>query len=134
MKTIKTVTTFGIVLLMAAAIRPVQAENNDSAQLRTQDHVRTQLNLQTPASDFGQVVNSEQKMVINKNQNQNRNQYRNMNNTSVERSGSGEATGSDRSESKNRYNSTNRSSQDKTKSGSMSRQSTTTRSMGGGRR
>ena len=133
MNTNKTIYSLGIALLVAAAIRPVYAENNDMTQTQTQDHLRTQVNLQAPANEFGQASNSEQNMVINKNQNQYQHQYKNMNNLSAEQSGSGKGSGSAVSGSTNRYNTMNSYSQNNG-SGSMSRQSSSTRSSGGGRR
>ena len=131
MNTNKTIYSFGIALLIAAAIRPVYAENNDMTQSRAQDHLRTQVNLQTPANEFGQAFNSEQNMVINKNQNQYQHQYKYMNNLSAEQSGSGKGSGSAASGSTNRYNTMNSYSQNNG-SGSISRQSSSSRSSGGG--
>ena len=129
MNTKKTIYSLGIALLVAAAIRPTHAENNDMTQTRTQDHLREQVNVQTPANEFGQAFNSEQQMVMNKNQNQH--QYKYMNNLSAEQSGTGEGSGSAMSGSTNRYNTMNRYSQNNG-SGSMSRQSSPARSSGGG--
>jgi len=133
MNTNRTIYSFGIALLIAAAIRPVYAENNDMTQSRTQDHLRTQVNLQAPANEFGQASNSEQNMVINKNQNQNQyqHQYKYMNNLSAEQSGSGKGSGSAASGSTNRYNTMNSYSQNNG-AGSMSRHSSPARSSGGG--
>ena len=131
MNTKKTIYSLGIALLVAAAIRPTHAENNDMTQTRTQDHLREQVNVQTPANEFGQAFNSEQQMVMNKNQNQNQHQYKYMNNLSAEQSGTGEGSGSAMSGSTNRYNTMNRYSQNNG-SGSMSRQSSPARSSGGG--
>ena len=133
MNTKKTIYSLGIALLVAAAIRPTHAENNDMTQTRTQDHLREQVSLQTPANEFGRASNSEQNMVINKNQNQNQYQYqyKHMNNLSAEQSGSGKGSGSTMSGSTNRYNTMNRYSQNNG-SGSMSRQSSPARSSGGG--
>ena len=131
MNTKKTIYSLGIALLVAAAIRPTYAENNDMTQTRTQDHLREQVSVQTPANEFGRASNSEQNMVINKNQNQYQHQYKHMNNLSAEQSSSGKGSGSAMSGSTNRYNTMNRYSQNNG-SGSMSRQSSSARSSGGG--
>jgi hypothetical protein len=135
MNTNKKIYSLGIALLVAAAIRPVYAESNDMTQTRTQDHLRSQVNVQTASSEFGQASNSEQKMIFNKNQNQNQNQYqhqyKHMMNTSAKQSGSGEGSGSTMSGSSNQYNTMNRYAQN-TGSGSMSRQNSSPRSSGGG--
>jgi hypothetical protein len=137
MNTNKKIYSLGIALLVAAAVRPVYAESNDMTQTRTQDHLRSQVNLQTAANEFGQASNSEQKMIFNKNQNQNQyqnqyqHQYKHMMDTSAKQSGSGEGSGSAMSGSTNRYNTTNRYSQNNG-SGSMSGQSSSARSSGGG--
>ena len=131
MNTKKTIYSLGIVLLVAAAIRPTYAENNDMTQTRTQDHLREQVSMQTPSNELGRASNSEQNMVINKNQNQYQHQYKHMNNLSAEQSSSGKGSGSAMSGSTNRYNTMNRYSQNNG-SGSMSRQSSSARSSGGG--
>lgn len=133
MNTKKTIYSLGIVLLVAAAIRPTYAEDNDMTQTRTQDHLREQVSVQTPANEFGQSSNREQKMVINKNQNQYQyqHQYKHMNNLSAEQTGSGKDSGTAMSGTTNRYNTMNRYSQN-SGSGSMSRQSSPARSSGGG--
>ena len=122
MKTIKKTSYVGAALLMAASIGSVYAED-DMTQTQTQERTRAQINLQEPTSDFGQAFNREQ----TKNQNQNQYQYKWMNGSSAERSGSGEG-------SMNRYNTMDRSMQHSASSGSMSRQGSANRSMGGGRR
>ena len=123
MKTIKKLSSLSAALLVVASIGSVYAEDGDMTQTQTQERTRAQINLQTPTSDFGQAFNREQ----TKNQSQNQHQYKWMNGSSVERSGSGEG-------SMNRYNTMDRSMQHSGSSGSMSRQSSANRSMGGGRR
>lgn len=75
MKFIKKLSGFSAALIMAASIGTAHAEESDLTQIRTQDRLRTENNQQTPASDFNQSRNSEQKMV--KNQTRNKYQYRN---------------------------------------------------------
>ena len=121
MKTIKKTSCLGAALLMGVSIGTAYAEDGDMTQ--TQERTRAQINLQEPTSDFGRALNREQ----TKNQNQNQYQYKWMNGSSAEQSGSGEG-------SMNRYNTMDRSMQHSTSSGSMTRQGSANRSMGGGRR
>jgi hypothetical protein len=108
---------------MTASMGTAFAEDGDMTQTRTQDRVRTEANAQTPASDFGQEGQSEQKKVMNQNQNQ----YRYMNNYRNGQSDTGAS-------SMDRQNTMNRSMQDSSVNGSMNRQGTDNRSMAGGRR
>lgn len=54
MTTIKKLSVFSTALLMTAVMGSAYAEEADMAQIRTQDRVRTETNLQTPATDSSQ--------------------------------------------------------------------------------
>ncbi len=54
MKTFKKILSVGATLIMTASISSVYAEDGSMSQTRSQDRVRTELNLQVPASDYGQ--------------------------------------------------------------------------------
>lgn len=125
MKKLNKLTGFGAVLLMSISAGTVYAEESDTTQTRSQDRVRTQLNLQVPTSDFGQPLNREQHTV--RNQNQNQYQYKYMNKHQNKESNKGSTS------SMNHMNTTNRHMQGSTASGSMNRVNTASRSMTGGR-
>ena len=74
MKKINKLSSLTATLLMAASMGSAYADEGDTTQTRTQDRIRVEKNLQTPASDYGQAFNREQKTVENREQN--RNQYR----------------------------------------------------------
>ena len=76
--TVKKLFSFSAALLMTTSMMSVYAEEGEMTQTRTQDRVRTEVNLQTPVSDFGQSLSHEQEIMQNKYQN--RNQYKYMNN------------------------------------------------------
>ena len=142
MKTFKKLSGFGAALLMATSMGAVYAEAGDVTQERT----RINFNLQTPTSDFGQSQNHEQHMVKNTNQNQYQHQYQNKYQNKYQNGGSGSGNtlssstnsaknmwqGNNTSSSMDRMNATNRYTQGSSAAGSMSRQSTAGRSMGGG--
>ena len=54
---------FGAALLMAVSTGSVYAEGGEMTQTRSQDRVRTEVNLQTPGSELGQARLQEQKML-----------------------------------------------------------------------
>jgi len=54
---------FGAAFIMAVSMGAVQAEEGDMTQTRTQERVRTEVNLQTPESELGQARIREQKML-----------------------------------------------------------------------
>lgn len=131
MSTIKKISGFGAALLMTAVIGSAYAEEGELTQTREQDRVRSETNLQTPNSEPGQARNREEKMLMNKNQNQYQNQYRYSNQY---RSGNNE-TG----ENSMKQNMKSNSRQGSNESGSMNRQNMSNRSgsmagSGGGRR
>lgn len=139
MKTFEKLSAFSAALLMTASMGSVYAEAGDVSQERTQDRVRTELNLQSATSDFGQSQNREEHTVMNQNQNQYQYQYRNKNQNG--KSGSDEASaknniwdGYGTSSNMDRMNTTNRSMQGNTMTGSMNRYSAASRSTSGGRR
>lgn len=148
MKTFKKILSVGATLIMTASISSVYAEEGTMNQTRTQDRVRTELNLQMPASDYGQSQNREEHTVMAKSENQNQyqNQHRYMNKYQYGDTASGKQTmktqgtenniwqGNTADSSMNRVNTTNRSMQGNTMTGSMNRYSTASRSMAGGRR
>ena len=144
MKTFKNLSGFGAAFLMAASMGTAYAEEGDVTQSRTQERTRTEFNLQTPTADFGQSRNREEHTVMNTNQNQNRYQYQNkyMNKYQNGGSGSGSTLSNSKNSAKNmwqggntansdRMNATNRNMQGSSAAGSMNRQSTASRSMGG---
>ena len=129
MKTFKTVTTLGAALLMSASITTAYADEGDM----TQDRTRTHLTLQASDADFAQSYN-ERLAEMNAHQTQNQHQYQYMDSAATDR-----VSSVDGSDSMNRYNTMNRYTQssaasDSAMAGSMNRQSSATRSMGGGRR
>jgi len=142
MKTFKKLSIFGTALLLASSMGTAYAEEGDVT--RTQDRIRTESNLQSPSSDFGQSRNRAENMVINKNQNQN--QYKHMNKYQNGGVGSAEASqqngneakkmrqDSNTSRSMDRMNTINRAMQGRSVAGSMNRQSSSNGSMGSGRR
>ena len=77
MRTFNKFSVIGITILMVTSIGAARADEGDVTQTRTQDRTRTEFNLQTPTSDFGQSQNREENMVFNKNENayQNKHQY-----------------------------------------------------------
>ncbi len=75
MNTFKKLSGLSAALLLTASMGTAYAEEADMTRAQTQD--RTQLNLQTPNSEYGQAQNREQNKVMNKNQNQNKYQYKN---------------------------------------------------------
>ena len=133
MKTFKKILSVGATLIMTASMSSVYAEEDGLSQARTQDRVRTELNLQTPASDFGQSQNREEHTVMAKDQNQYQNQHRYMNKYQYGDTASGKKTMKTQSIENNIW-------QGNTATGSMNRMntnnrySTASRSMSGGRR
>ncbi len=125
MKTFKTLTTLGAVLLMSASITTAYADETDMTQ--TQDRTRTHLTLQASDADFAQSYNERlAEMNAHQTQNQNQHQYQYMDSAATDRVGSGEG-------SMNRYAQSGAVSSS-SMAGSMNRQTSATRSMGGGRR
>jgi len=137
MKIIKHLSAFGAAILMMASMGSVYAEENDASHTRTQDRVRTELNLQTATSDIGQSQNREQHTVEN--------QYRYKHDFQNNGAGSGKDLmktkntenniwhGYDNGSSMDRMNATNRYMQGSFTEGSMNRQNTANRSMSGRR-
>ena len=130
---------------MAASIGSARAEEGDLTQTRTQERTRTEFNLQTPTADFGQSQNREEHTVMNQNQNQNQYKYQYQNKYQNGGADSGAALTQSKNRegdiwqggntsSMDRMNATNRYMQGSSAAGSMNRQSTASRSMGGGRR
>lgn len=138
MRTFKTLTTLGAALMMSASITTAYADEGDMTQ--THDRTRTHLTLQASDADFAQSYN-ERLAEMNVRQAQNQHQYQYMNNAATDRTGAGDSA---MSGSMNRYNTMSRYTQNSAVSsttatgsamaGSMNRQTSTTRSMGGGRR
>jgi len=83
MNTIKKLSAFSTALLMTAAMGSAYADETDMSQIRTQDRVRTETNLQTPASDSGQSRFQKQK------QNQFRHEYKYRNKSETQGGGAG---------------------------------------------
>jgi len=137
MNTFKKISIFSTALLMASSMGAAYAEEGDVTQTRSQDRTRTEFNLQTPDSDFGQSLSREEKMVINKNQNAY--QYRNDGTSSGDSSMNSQSKernmwkGSNSSENANRMSSANRAMQGSSITGSMNRQSAAGGSKGGRR-
>jgi hypothetical protein len=132
MKNITTLTALSAAFLITAAIGSARAEDGDMTQTQMHDRIQTHLNLQASDTDFAQSLNREQNRSMNQNQSQNQYQYKYTSDASVERGGAGERSGMARS--MDRYNTMDRYTQNSAMSGSMNRQNTATRSMGGGRR
>jgi hypothetical protein len=74
LKTIKKLSAFTATVLMSTSMGAAYAEDSDASQIRTQDRIRIENNLQAPASDFGQAFSRDQKVV--ENMEQDKNQYR----------------------------------------------------------
>ena len=131
MKTFKKILSVGATLIMTASMSSVYAEEDGLSQARTQDRVRTELNLQVPASEIAQSRNREEHTVINENKNQY--QYRYMNKYQNANTASGKKTMTTQGIENNIW-------QGNTATGSMNRMntnnrySTASRSMSGGRR
>ena len=145
MRTFNKLSVIGITVLMAASIGSARAEEGDLTQTRTQERTRTEFNLQTPTADFGQSQNREEHTVMNQNQNQNQYKYQYQNKYQNGGADSGAALTQSKNRegdiwqggntsSMDRMNATNRNMQGSSAAGSMNRQSTASRSMGGGRR
>lgn len=139
MKTFKKLSNFSAALLMTASMGAVYAEAGDVSQERTQDRVRTELNLQSATSDFGQSQNREEHTVMNQNQNQYQYQYRNKNQNG--KSGSDETSaknniwhGYGTGSNTDRMNATNRYMQGSSTAGSMKPYNSASRIMSGSRR
>ena len=124
MKTFKKIFSLGATLIMTASISSVYAEEGTMSQTRTQDRVRTELNLQMPASDSGQSQNREEHTVMAKSENQNQHRYMNK----YQYGDTGSAAGSSMSQNA-KYNIW----QGNTAANTMNRMNTTNRSMGSGR-
>jgi opacity protein-like surface antigen len=134
MKTLKTLTTLGAALLMSASISTAYAEEGDMTQI--QDRTRTHLTLQASDADFAQSYNERlAEMNAHQTQSQNQHQYQYMNSAPTDRVGAGDGA---MSSSMNRYTQRNAVSSTtvtgSTMAGSINRQTSTARSMGGGRR
>jgi hypothetical protein len=99
MNRFKIFSRLGIALLIGASSVSVHAEEGDITQDRTHDRTRTQLNLQVPTSDFGQVQKREEHAVMNQNQHQ----YRYMNNFQNGKGDSGEGSMKNREMAKNSW-------------------------------
>jgi hypothetical protein len=123
MKTIKTLSNFATALLMTTAMGSAYADETEM----TQTHERAKLNLQIPASDFGQFHGQEKGSVVNSNANQN--QLKNTNKFQNKNSYAGDDTINHRS-------SMTRSMQGSSTSGAMTRQGgmNSSRPMASGRR
>ena len=131
MKTFKKILSVGATLIMTASMSSVYAEDGSMSETRTQERVRTELNLQVPASEVAQSRNREEHTVINENKNQY--QYRYMNKYQNANTASGKKTMTTQGIENNIW-------QGNTATGSMNRMntnnrySTASRSMSGGRR
>ena len=125
MKTFKKILSVGATLILTASMSSVYAEEGTMSQTRTQDRVRTELNLQMPASDSAQSQNREEHTVMGKSENQNQyqNQRRYMN--KYQYGDTGSAVGSSMSQNA-KYNIW----QGNTTANTMNRMNTTNRSMG----
>ncbi len=146
MRAFNKLSIFGITVLLAASIGAARAEEGDVTQTRTQEQARLNFNLQTPSADFGQSQNREQHTVMNQNQNQYQHKYQYQNKYQNGGSGSADSSmnsanregniwqGSDTSSNRDRMSATNRHMQSSSAGASMNRQSTASRSTGGGRR
>jgi hypothetical protein len=146
MKTLKIISGLSTAFLMTASATTVFAEGPDTSHVRSQEHTRSQLNLEIPTNDFGQSLNQEQHTVMNQNQNQYRHQYQYRNNHQNKNGDSGQSAiktqnkannswqGNNGASAMNRMNTMNRYMHNNSRSGSMNRTNTASRSMGGGRR
>lgn len=125
----KKVPAFSAAVLLTISMGSVVAEEKDMTQIRTQDQLRTKLNLEVPDSVAGQTMysNKAQNKVQNKNQYQY--QYQNRFETGTDKTGE-----KDRGDQRSSNRSSNRSSQSSANMGSMNRQSSGNRSSGGGGR
>lgn len=89
MKTISKL-TISVLPLLLAAMTPVHADDNTATQTRDMTRDREQINLQTPASDFGQAQERYQEQhreqQQSKDQHQNRMMERSVHDISVNRS------------------------------------------------
>lgn len=124
MKTFKKILSVGATLILTASMSSVYAEEGTMSQTRTQDRVRTELNLQMPASDYAQSQNREEHTVMGKSENQNQHRYMNK----YQYGDTGSAVGSSMSQNA-KYNIW----QGNTTANTMNRMNTTNRSMGSGR-
>jgi hypothetical protein len=128
MKTLNKFSGFGTALFVAVFSAAAYAEDGDTTQTRSQERTRTELNLQLPASDFGQSHHREEHTVMKQNQYQNQYQYKYMNRLQNKQSNAAAS-------SMNRMNTANRNMQGSAATGSMYRQNTASRSaMSRGRR
>ena len=130
MKTFKKILSVGATLILTASMSSVSAEEGTMSQTRTQDRVRTELNLQMPASDSAQSQNREEHTVMGKSENQNQNQYQNQHRymNKYQYGDTGSAVGSSMSQNA-KYNIW----QGNTAANTMHRMNTVNRSMGSGR-
>ena len=124
MKTLKNILSVGATLIMTVSISSVYAEDGSISQTRTQEHDRTELNLQVPASEVAQSRNREEHTVMNENKNQY--QYEYMNKLQHDDTGSAAGSSMGRNVKYNIW-------QGNTAANTMNRINTTNRSMGRGR-
>lgn len=68
MMTHKKLPGFSAALLLAVSMGSVYAADGDMTQTRTQERIRTEVNLQTPENEMAQSRIREQKMVQNQSQ------------------------------------------------------------------
>jgi hypothetical protein len=124
MKTLKHILSVGATLIMTASISSVYAEDGNMSETRTQERVRTELNLQLPASEVVQSRNREEHTAMSENKNQY--QYKYMNKY---QNGNAGSAGDSRKSENAEYNIW----QGNTAAGSMNRKNTANRSIGSGR-
>ena len=77
MKTLKNILSVGATLIMTASISSVYAEDGNMSETGTQERVRTELNLQLPASEVVQSRNREEHTAMSENKNQYQYKYMN---------------------------------------------------------
>lgn len=77
MKTMKKLPVFGTAFLIAASLGNAYADDNEMSQTRIQDHLHTNMDLQTPTTDFGQDRDRDRDRVREHEMEEDHNQYRN---------------------------------------------------------
>ena len=128
MKIFEKLSVIGTAFLMTVSMGAAYAEQVEPTQTGSQERVRTELNLQTPASEAGQSRFREEHTVMNENKNQY--QYKNMNRFNKGNTGSAGDSGKSQNAGYNIWQGHTAASNMNT----TNRNSTASRAMGGARR